>query len=198
MITLSVAALLTGFPFCAFSAQSEGPSLSETLAWMDSTYNPHSNGGSWGHGRREIYGSGKLLSNHIASFEYDGCSMIITVTEDPIDPIYNKDYPSISYKFNLGDIDPVSLRTIKSESWYGGIACNIGNDSACDLAEIDFQTHNQLPLIERDYPNSPPEFRGVTHTMEADFILDDIPYSVRFARAFRHAVELCGGKPSTF
>jgi hypothetical protein len=37
-------------------AEDAHPTLSETLAWMDSTYNPHQDtGGAWGHGVREIH-----------------------------------------------------------------------------------------------------------------------------------------------
>src|SRR4051812_35459650 len=40
----------------ALCDQPAQPSLAETLAWMDSTYNPHSDtGGAWGHGREEIF-----------------------------------------------------------------------------------------------------------------------------------------------
>jgi hypothetical protein len=31
-----------------------------------------------------------------------------------------------------------------------------------------------------------------------DLTVDNLEFAQRFARAFRHAVELCGGKPSAF
>jgi hypothetical protein len=33
---------------------------------------------------------------------------------------------------------------------------------------------------------------------EESFQFDDLDYARRFARAFKHAVEMCGGKPSKF
>jgi hypothetical protein len=50
-----------------------------------------------------------------------------------------------------------------------------------------------------------PELQGKDHdayyqgkTFEEGMGIDDLKYAARFEKAFRHAVTLCGGRPSVF
>jgi len=102
------------------------------------------------------------------------------------------------YRFNLGDIDPTSIQTEQIEQR--------SNDTPYLYTYVHFGTTNgarritaygeydpQLQKYTKVYPNlhatMPPEGVGFSVTPE---------YAVRFTKALRHAIELCGGKPSAF
>ena len=75
----------------------------------------------------------------------------------------------------------------------------------CDIAEMTFETRNQIPLIETRYHFVYPELKGKDHdsfsegkSFEAGIGIDDVKYAARFETAFRHAVTLCGGRASAF
>jgi hypothetical protein len=75
----------------------------------------------------------------------------------------------------------------------------------CDVAEIEFETRNQTPLIKENLHIVWPKLQGSEHeahnnkpTFVATFYVDNSEYADRFAKAFRHAVALCGGKASPF
>jgi hypothetical protein len=166
-------------------AEEATPTLSETLAWMDSTYNPHRDtGGSWGHNVFEEHNTdGKITVRRTSTFTYDGCQITL----------YSEDYPvgldglhwTTTYRFNLRDLDPNAVTT----------------DSM-----VEFRTHNQEPLVEEDvhtaypkaYPSTEHETRSTGRTFFIVFYMDEIPYMDRFVKAFRHAIALCGGKSSVF
>jgi hypothetical protein len=165
-------------------AEEATPTLSETLAWMDSTYNPHRNtGGSWGHNVFEEHNSdGKITVRRTSTFTYDGCQITL----------YSEDYPfgldglrwTTTYRFNLRDLDPNAVTT----------------DSM-----VEFRAHNQEPLVEEDVHTVHPKIEGTEHETRSKgrtffivFYMDDIPYIERFVKAFRHAIALCGGKSSVF
>jgi hypothetical protein len=165
-------------------AEDAQPTLSQTLAWMDSTYNPHYNtGGSWGHNVFEAHNSdGKITVRRTSTFTYDGCQITL----------YSEDYPvgldgihwTTIYRFNLRDLDPTAVTT----------------DSM-----VEFRAHNQEPLVEEDVHTVYPKLEGTEHETRSKgktffivFYMDDIPYMERFVKAFRHAIALCGGKSSVF
>jgi len=75
----------------------------------------------------------------------------------------------------------------------------------CDIAEMTFETRNQALVIDTERHFVYPELKGRDHdsyskgkTYIAAVSLDDVKYAARFEKAFRHAVVLCGGKPSAF
>ena len=71
---------------------------------------------------------------------------------------------------------------------------------------VEFETRNQEPLIDEEVHIVSPKLRGTNHetsyrekTFLAAFYMDDDKnYAGRFAKAFRHAIALCGGKSSVF
>ncbi len=88
-----------------------------------------------------------------------------------------------------------------------GIACDAfpSLGMTCDLAEMIFETRNKVPLIDSEYRHIYPELKGADHelhssgkTAESSILVDDVNYAARFQNAFRHAVTLCGGRPSAF
>jgi hypothetical protein len=190
----------------ASSARGAGPSLTDTLAWMDATYNPHNaNGGSYGHGLMEFYLSGKLAKRETETFSYDGCQMTLHRVQDPNSAAYSEMASSDVDSFNLGNIDPASIKMIRQASTAYGLSCDLVPDLPCDTAEIDLETYDQAPLIEESDHTIFPKLQGKDHESEFKgktfvtlFLVDDVNYATRFVEALRHAVELCGGKPSPF
>jgi hypothetical protein len=169
--------------------------LSETLSWMDNSYNPHPGvSGAYGHGKTGWYSKREqpydevLVSGSRETFTYDGCQMTIHVEGDRAAKV-SPDF-SLSYRFNLGDINPQSIR-MRTISHIGGFYCEAfpGENMDCDHAEIAFKTRLEAPLIDTGSSKK---------NNDAFFNVDDVEYGKRFVRAFRHAVELCGGKPEPF
>jgi hypothetical protein len=86
------------------------PSLSETLEWMDNTYNSHEGqGGAFGHGTREYFVDSNLWRGETVSFAYHDCTLTLRVQGNPIAK-ETEDRDSVTTEtFNLGDIDPDSI-----------------------------------------------------------------------------------------
>lgn len=132
--------------------------------------------------------------------------MSLHVEDDPSAPLYKQMYSSTTYTFNLRDIDPNSIKTWQLDSQHGGLSCNLDpNGMTCDLENMEFQTRNKAPLIDEASHTVFPKLQGRDHeadrktkTFVAVFFFNDVEYASRFVKAFRHAVTLCGGKPSPF
>jgi len=150
---ITIAMLLSAFMPAASPSYGEEPSLSETLAWMDSTYNPHSDmGGALGHGREEMFSSGRPFKRRTSTFTYNYCQMSLHTQDDPTAPLYSDLYTSAVYNFNLRDIDPKSIKLYLYDPQLGGLSCdfNLGN-MVCSVAEMEFETPNQAGLIDEDF-----------------------------------------------
>ena len=91
--------------------------------------------------------------------------------------------PPYTYKIllNLRAVDPdtVHATVVKDKSW----------------AYIDIGTTNDEEAIQISSTPVPPM---VTGTAGVSVKFEDTSFAGRFAKALRHAVILCGGKPSTF
>ena len=192
-----------GIPCLTCRAADTGPSLSDTLAWIDGTYNDHRALGAEGHTFIERYDDdGKLSLQQSEIFKSDQCDVTLELTYD-----FKTDYPIFSgkhlYKINLRDID---TKSIKLTNIYriGSFEdkrneCSYNKMTHCDVIKISFNTLNKIPLIKWSIFELNGEARGVEDKRsDAEFILDDIEYGKRLAKAFEHAVELCGGKASPF
>ena len=197
-----------GFVACLFVLPSLAggaePTLAETLAWMDSTYNSHfGEGGAFGHGVREMANNGKPFKRQTQSLKSVGCNMTLTTQDDP--NVSTEIATTTVEAFNMRDIDSRSITLTKYDSQHGGLSCEAFQNLTCDMATLQFETRNQLPLMTYQMHSVFPKLKGKDHDSEgtgksfvAQFLLDEVPYALRFEQAFRHAVSLCGGKPSTF
>ena len=72
-------------------------------------------------------------------------------------------------------------------------------------AEVQFLTRNEAPAIKYKTHTVFPKLTGKDHELgseggesHAALGMWDLAYARRFGKAFRHAVELCGGRPSAF
>jgi hypothetical protein len=202
----------------AYRAYSRHRDLSETIAWMDQTYNPHEggeNGGS-GHGNETHYlRNAKLQTEDITqefhqTFAYKGrCIVVIHYETVPIG-VYKNMYSKGDYTLNLCDIDPTTIKIDKFDFHKDIGGCDDPGyvslfELNCTSAEVEFHTWNEIPKIKDDRLTTFPELTGKDHESKGSsmsskgwFIVDDAAYAERFAKALKHAVELCGGRQSKF
>jgi hypothetical protein len=195
----TVSALLALWPLVALicaQGQTKPASLRETLQWMKDTAPSHI-----GYLSTEIENGTWRLH-----WEYGNpsqCDIKATVTSHEVaredGSVYEDDTVFI---FNLNDIDPKSV----SVTHVPGV---LGPETG-----IMFETKNELPNIAcktviktkgEDYGKTMREADGkdrcnwgMASSSYVGFDFQSISYAKRFARALRHAVELCGGKPSPF
>jgi hypothetical protein len=118
---------------------------------------------------------------------------------------------SCKFIFDLKNIDPSSIK-VTAISHSGGFPCDTspgGEPSImavdCDHAEMTFSTRSAAGLIQEEWHTVFPKLAGADHekrhtskSNSAYFGFNDPEYAKRFAKAFGHAVELCGGKRLPF
>jgi hypothetical protein len=218
-IAISVAVIALGASsFFAYRAYSRHRDLAETLQWMEQTYNPHEGGENLGlgHGDETHYLENSTLHTEEVTEEFrqtlaykGGCMIVIHDETVPIG-VYKTVYGSGDYTLSLCDVDPESIKitTYDFHKDVGGCADPeqvqlFGLD--CTSAEIVFHMRNDMPKIKDDSVTIYAELTGTNHELQSHnlmskgwFIVDDVTYAQRFAKALKHAVELCGGKASKF
>jgi len=211
---IAVAGLIS---FPAYRAFERHRDLSETLAWIDQTYNPHEGGDNWGqgHGWEKLYTPNGDKTDSITE-EYQttiasdgGCNIKIRSETHPIGVW--QDMPSVgTYSFDLRDIDPSSITIQLFDPHNYVFSCqdpeqvkNYNLD--CTSGELVFLTRNAAPAIREDYVRTFTKLTGAEHeqrntsrTQKMWLLVDDANYGQRLARAWKHAIELCGGKSSKF
>jgi hypothetical protein len=192
--------------------------LAETLLWIDQTYNPHDGGENYGrgHGDETHYlQNAKLHTEEVTeefhqTFAYKGdCTIVLHHETVPIG-LFKTIYTNGDYTLNLCDVDPDSIK-IKTFDFHKDVFnCADAEEVQsynlnCSSAEIEFHIRNEIPKIKDDSITIYAELTGKDHEAQHHgymskgwFVVDDVVYAQRFAKAFRHAVELCGGKVSRF
>jgi hypothetical protein len=193
--------------------------LKETFEWMDNTYNAHENIiGAFGHGRAawythtEIGGTNEeMVWGESESFTHKGCDLTLKIEDNRMATTMREVYSSTVYRFNLRDIDPSSVK-VEGSSHLGGLPCAGYTEDElrtqgmnCDHADMMFTTGGEAGLIDEEWHTTFAKLTGDDHenhksvkAKSAHFVFDDLGYAQRFGKAFRHAVELCGGKASPF
>ncbi|MGB2836137.1 MAG: trypsin-like peptidase domain-containing protein, partial [Candidatus Sulfotelmatobacter sp.] len=164
--------------------QSTGPSLADTLQWMVES----SADGVQYHEEYSPPVSGFLLSSFHIMTQDSSChafTMVSTI-------IYQQGTKSganrFFVKFDLGAVDPDSIHQNAS----GGIVFSATDNQhrisvRREMAE-DVDRLNSGRLISGDD----------SATGDDNFLISDDNYRSRLQKAFKHAVILCGGKPSRF
>jgi len=151
------------------AASASAQSLDATFDWMQNTA-PRSTYFA----ARNAYG---CQTDQIRSITHRGCSVTIQEYDEQC-----RDKKTLSYSitFNLGDLDP------------NGVEANASRLVPSE-GSVLIQTTDNRSLIEETFPDIGPskfDFQA--------FWFESPAYAQRFARAMRHAITLCGGKPSTF
>ena len=175
--------VLFALPAFGQSPSKNGPTVKETLHWIQTSL--EDGGGDY---------SVKHETRSIRLQDFSGCEVhfVYTTHQEPYmngepAPEPDKKY-RLDYFFRLGDIDPTSIIFTK------------GTPNRWDVpAFVTIATTNEEKKITRRFPwDSEAEAKpDATYLM---FTIDpiDADYVVRFTKAFKHAVEACGGKSSTF
>jgi hypothetical protein len=191
--------------------------LDETLEWMDNTYNPHPNIlGAYGHGRTAWYvpqtvngeRSEFMASGLTETFTYSDCDFTLKTEDNPLAQKSQEILSKATLSFNLRDIDPSSIK-VSARSHLGDFPCEDYSEeqraATCDHAEMGFKTRNEAGLISEDWDTIYVKLTGTDHetkstnkSSSAYFEFNEVEYAGRFAKAFAHAIQLCGGKPSPF
>jgi len=199
--------------FCSgvLVGHAQSQNLTDTLAWMDNTYNPHpyaamaSGRGHYAWYEREA-GHDKLKWAESETFSYRGCQMTVNVNQSPYADSARDMYTDYTETFNLGDLNPDSVK-IETATHYGDLACDspLAGGNVCDHGDVVVLTHNESPLITSKSHSIFPRLTGKDHEStsvskrtEVVFVVDDPAYSQRFSKALRQAIQLCGGKPQSF
>jgi S1-C subfamily serine protease len=182
--TLTALVVLLASPAFAQSQRQDNPTVKETLRWMQTSLQSGS-GDYWvGHETRSV-----RLEDFV------GCRVHFSASthQEPFangEPAPDKKPTRVDYFFELGDIDPANITFSK------------GPDSRTEVPSfITIRTRNDEKKITSRYSWQPevgakPDNTFVIFAVEA--FGSDNDYVVRFATAFKHAVEACGGKPSLF
>jgi len=117
---------------------------------------------------------------------------------------------NLGYTLSLCDIDPATIKIDKFDFHKDIGGCDDpGQVSSfelnCTSAEVEFHTWNAIPKIKDNGITTFANLTGKDHEAKRDstnskgwFIVDEVAYAERFAKALKHAVELCGGKQSKF
>ncbi|MGA7694118.1 MAG: trypsin-like peptidase domain-containing protein [Candidatus Sulfotelmatobacter sp.] len=185
--------------------QSTGPSLADTLEWMVSS---SANGVEHHEEYSFNVGTSTVGYLQVASFRFvthdsrpregdpsgtmSACHAFTIVTTIISREIRGKgtgDSASRFFqKFDLGDVDPDSI-----------------NESGADIKFRITNDQHRIPDVEQhavdvDHLDSGQlvSTEALPDTAQTVLHADDTSYGSRLAKAFKHAVILCGGKPSTF
>jgi hypothetical protein len=207
ILRFTFAGIVATLGVCSGVHAQDAPSLTDTLSWIESTYNDHfEQGGGFGYGVWRMESDGKLAKKQDQSVKSSGCQFQTDIRDDPDATLAKILYtPLQRTKFNLKDIDPDSLIITKWSS-LGGLSCNLEIPNLpCNQARLEVQTKNKLPLMDVYFDTIYPKLTGANHETKTqaksfitDFVFDNVEYAYRFMHAFKHAVSLCGGKPSPF
>jgi hypothetical protein len=111
---------------------------------------------------------------------------------------------------NLCDIDPESMKIKTYDLTKDVFSCADPEqvksyELNCDNAEIEFLTRNGTLAINEEMVKNFTKLTGKDHELKTAsksnncwLIVNDVSYAQRLAKALKHAVELCGSKPSKF
>jgi len=173
----------------AVQAQKQGPTLKETLQWMQNTL-------ASGSGDLHVSASddGSVEKRELRLAEAETCEISFAYQTGPLEKfsygIISKPAFKLIQKFNLKDIDPTTIevgqptRDGKHADMLGPFA--LFSATTTDNAQLIFATAGVHPDSLLHY------------STESLMFSIPYPYSERFTKAFKHAVALCGGKPSAF
>ena len=182
--TLMALVVLVASPAFAQSQRRDNPTAKDTLRWMQTSLESGS-GDYWvGHETRSV----RLE-------DFAGCQVHFSASthQQPFangEPAPDKKPTRIDYFFELGDIDPANITFSK------------GQDSGTEVPSfITIRTRNDEKKITSRYSWEPEVGAKADDTFvifAVEAFGSDNDYVVRFATAFKRAVEACGGKPSLF
>jgi hypothetical protein len=166
--------------------QAKAPGLKETLAWM---HNFAAENGSQQIGQSSIDNQACELGNpncqvrrDESTFNSQGCAATITwsVSFD------FRDFATRTYQVSLKDLDPNSVTLVKDRPFEIAVHADTTNSvKAITETLSQSKTGESVP-------------KAIDKQTWVELVFDSKDDANRFAKAFKHAIQLCGGKPSTF
>lgn len=188
------------------------PSLADTEKWITNTFDEN----SWAMFCRELdsskpdseYGEDFYCRYQHYLLDFEGCKVIFTteyshmsyiLTRNPIADRGDDKGQTTSVVFNLGDIDPQTIQAAEPHGTFGRLDRKTvhSNDPHVDVCLTTTGSNDNMTKV---FPNSSSHESFKKHTLCGydNFVTLHPEYAPRFIKAFTHAVELCGGKPSAF
>jgi len=165
------------------------PSLAETEKWITQTFKNDATAQHFVSGLEDS-------AFKVYRLDFDKCKATLDIEQQGFSSRagFNGDHET--YSFNLADIDPLSIKfvVIEMPEHYADVTLRTTDDT--DSVELNVVSYGEQA-------NRPEKPRSV-HKIGSEGVpsLGGIPvaedYAPRFVNALRHAVELCGGKPSAF
>ena len=181
--------VLLASPAFAQSQRRDNPTVKETLRWMQTTLESGAGDYSVGHEVRSV-----RLEDFV------GCKVHLSYSthQEPYAngepaPEPNKTY-HVDYFFGLGDIDPTNVTFSKGSGLHAGDDGLYESPSFLTIRTRNDEKKITIRLPWQSEADSKPEDTSLILSLDSV----DQDYIARFAKAFKHAVEACGGKPSLF
>lgn len=185
---------LVAIVLLAVPSVAQEPSLKDTLQWMQNTLD--SDAGS-------LYIStgndGSVEKRELKMPEAKTCAVGFAYQTGPLEKnsygIIDRPTFQVLERFNLKDIDPTTVESGKP------VHTNAG-DKPADIVGpyvvFSATMRDNAKLISNFMTLHPAS--GAQESFASDSLTFELPYpySARFTKAFKHAVALCGGKPSSF
>jgi hypothetical protein len=177
-------------------------SLTETEQWINQT--------SKNHGLFQQFDrQGILQVGYVEQFTLNQCQMTQHFHESADGATTKEMYvQERNSSFSLKEIDPTTITVVPFATLFMGDCTDHVEAKALDCstqAEVRFRARNDNPVISYEsttifakLTGKDREFRNSGKDNSGAFSLWDTAYAERFAKAFRHAVELCGGTKSAF
>jgi hypothetical protein len=160
--------------------------LNETLTWMHNfaADNASQTAGqsSTDNQRCELGTPHCQIRRDETTFDSQGCDATIrwSITFD------YQDFGTYTFRVSLKNLDPNSVTVVKDKPFEIGVHA---------------ETTNSAKLVTETF-SSPKGDESILRTPSTrtwvELVFADQDYANRFAKALRHAIHLCGGKPSAF
>jgi hypothetical protein len=170
------------------------PSLKDTLQWMQNTLDS---------GAGSLYintgKDGSVEKRELTMPDAKSCVVSFAYQTGPLEKnsygIIDKPKFQQLEKFNLKDIDPTTVEAGKPIHTKAG---DKPADAMGPYVSFSATTRDNAKLISAFMTLHPAPGAQESYTTESLIFELPYPYATRFTKAFKHAVLLCGGKPSSF
>jgi hypothetical protein len=201
----TLATILIGLALCVSAG---AQSLNETVEWMHNTLAPIDLLASSRNGYSIL---AQPMSGHyvdlLSDVSHDGCQMTVIENYDMTGDYFVGGRSEFAYEerdtFNLADIDPTTVKVPDNNPYREELNGKVINlFTVNNRGAIKCQVKTAIDLDregnpDKDLKSSADRCVGAPYNNE-EFRFQTHEYAVRFAKALRHAVTLCGGKASTF
>jgi hypothetical protein len=156
-------------------SQQTSPSLEETSKWLKQAFIDY--------GRVTTLGVNSSVNAVVSSIDITGCH--VTVTSSLNDQVYSTQ----TDQFLFGSLDPEGLVSSRHSNSSPGV-----NDF---WTAITLHSTNPTAQINETYFNNDGSKSSTVNSVQWILHMED-PFTPRFSLALKHAIVLCGGKPSAF